>query len=67
MAATYRYEKVTEKLDGTIIVEALTHDPVNNPSEQTLLVLEFPAGTTVAAVNNKVAAYANVVANLNRA
>jgi hypothetical protein len=65
MAATYRCTKVTENLDGTLVAEVLVHDTVH-PAEQSLLALNFPAGTTPAQIEAKVSQYANILVNLDR-
>lgn len=65
MAVTYMFEKCEVELDGQVNVEVLVHD-TNTPREQTLLRLEFPSGTSVSQINQKVGDMASLVASLTR-
>lgn len=65
MAAQYRFEKIHRDIAGVITVETLLWSE-EHPSEQTLLVMEFPEGTTPNVIQTTIRQYATIIRAMER-
>ncbi|TXH41135.1 MAG: hypothetical protein E6Q97_38240 [Desulfurellales bacterium] len=65
MAAQYRFEKIHRDIAGVITVDTLLWSE-EHPTEQTLLSIEFPEGTTPNVIQTTIRQYAGIIRAMER-